>query len=161
MAHVPTGQDRFHQGYYKIKNIEKYIGDPTQIVYRSSQEYKFMLQCDLHKEVIKWGSEVFKVPYIDKDGKNRIYIPDFYLETINKQNPDFMNKFVVEIKPEAEIREPEIPVNISEKKFKQLEYKLSAQYKNKYKWAYVIEQCKKRDLQFQLITEKHLGRFKA
>jgi hypothetical protein len=66
------------------------------------------------------------VPYIDKDGKNRIYIPDFYLETINKQNPEFMNKFVVEIKPEAEIREPEIPVNISEKKFKQLEYKLSA-----------------------------------
>jgi hypothetical protein len=160
MAHAPNKQDKFHQGKYKIKNVQKYIGDPTDIVYRSSWEYKFMLYCDLNEDILKWGSEVFKIPYVDYLGKSRTYIPDFYLETRNSTNPDFMNKYVIEIKPEKEIREPEIPKNISEKKLKNLEYELGVWQKNKYKWKYAIEWCNNRDMKFWLVTEKHLNNFK-
>lgn len=160
MAHVPSSPGKFHQGYYKIKNVEKYIGNPVDIVYRSSWEYKFMIYCDLNDGVLKWGSEIFKIPYTDYLGHNRTYIPDFYLETKNPNNPDFLNKFLVEIKPEKETKEPIIPKNISEKKLKQLEYELKAWQKNKYKWTYAIEWCKNRDMKFWIITEVQLNSFK-
>lgn len=160
MAHVPNKSDKFHQGYYKIKNPDKYLGNPVDIVYRSSWEYKFMIYCDLNEEILKWGSEIIKIPYTDYLGKNRTYIPDFYLETRNKKNPDFLNKFLVEIKPEKETKEPIIPKNISEKKLKTLEYELSVWQKNKYKWTYAIDWCKNRDIKFWLITEVQLNSLK-
>jgi hypothetical protein len=160
MAHVPNKPGKFKQGYYKIKNVEKYLGNPVDIVYRSSWEYKFMIYCDMNEQILKWGSEVFRIPYIDYKGHSRIYIPDFYLETKNTKHEGLMNRFLIEIKPEKEIREPEIPVgNISEKKLKNLEYDLGVWQKNKYKWTYTVEWCKNRDMKFWLVTEKHLGLF--
>lgn len=160
MAHVPNKADKFKQGYYKIKNVHKYMGNPTDIVYRSSWEYKFMLYCDLNEGVLKWVSESFKIPYIDYMGHSRTYIPDFYLETRNKKNPELMNRFLVEIKPAKETKEPIIPNNISEKKLKSLEYDLAVWQKNKYKWTFAKEWCKARDIQFWLVTEENLDSFK-
>ena len=161
MAQAPTQPGRFKQGYYKIKNVEKYIGNPVDIVYRSSWEYKFCVYCDMNDGVIKWGSEVFRIPYTDFMGKSRVYIPDFYLETVNKNQPGLMNRFLIEVKPEKEIREPKIPKgNISAKRLKRLEHELNVWQKNKYKWVHTIEWCKGRDMQFWLVTEKHLGLFK-
>lgn len=160
MAHAPNKQDKFHQGKYKIKNVSKYIGDPVDIVYRSSWEYKFMIYCDLTPGVLKWGSEVFRIPYIDYKGHNRIYIPDFYIETKNEKVDGFINRYLVEIKPEKETKQPEIPKgNISEKALKKLEYELGVWQKNKYKWKTTIDWCKSRDIQFWLVTEKHLNTF--
>ncbi len=160
MAHAPSNKGKTHQGYYKIKNPNKYIGNPVDIVYRSSWEYKFMIYCDLNPGVLKWGSEIFKISYYDYLGHGRTYIPDFYLETIDIHNEGFINKFLIEVKPEKETIEPVIPVNISEKKLKQLEYALAAWQKNKYKWTYAIEWCKNRDMKFWLITEVQLDQFK-
>ena len=161
MAYAPTGSDRFYSGYYKIQNVEKYIGNPVDIVYRSSWEYKFMIYCDLNSGVLKWGSEVFKVPYIDRMGKNHVYIPDFYLETLDKNNDGLMNRFLVEIKPEKEMQEPVLPVgNVSEKKLKALEYAIGVYQKNKYKWTYAMEWAKARDITFWLINEHHLKNLK-
>lgn len=161
MAQTPNQPGRFKQGYYKIKNVHKYIGNPVDIVYRSSWEYKFMVYCDMNEKVLKWGSEVFRVPYVDHENKSRIYIPDFYLETINEKVDGLMNRFLIEIKPEKEIRQPEIPKgNISPKRLKRLEYELAVWQKNKYKWVHTIEWCKSRDMTFWLVTEKHLGLFK-
>lgn len=157
--HRPNKQDKFHQGEYKIRNPHKYIGDPTDIIYRSSWEYKFMLYCDLNDGVLKWGSETIKIPYIDMHGVTRNYLPDFYLETLNKKNPHLVNKFVIEIKPEAQTRQPDIPKTISEKKLKALTYQLQEWQKNKHKWAFAIEWCKGRDMQFWLVTETQIGNF--
>jgi Straboviridae/Kyanoviridae head completion nuclease len=155
------GSDRFHQGYYKLQNVEKYLGNPVEVRYLSSWEYKFMLYCDLNPGVLKWGSEIFKIPYIDRMGHNHYYMPDFYLETRNSDNPDLMNRYLVEIKPEKEIREPTMPVgNLSEKKLKRLEYEIATWQKNKYKWTYTIEWCKARDMKFWLVTETHLNKLK-
>jgi hypothetical protein len=158
MAHAPSAPDRYHQGRYRIQNVHKYIGNPVDIVYRSSWELKFMLYCDLNPGVKKWGSEIFRIPYVDSQGHSHVYIPDFYLETENKDNPLYVNKFVVEVKPKAEIQEPVIPKNISEKKFKALEYAMTQWQKNKYKWVYAKEWCKGRDMVFWLVTEDHLNK---
>lgn len=158
--HQLNKQDKYHQGQYKIQNPDKYIGNPNEILYRSGWEFKFMLYCDLNPGVVKWGSEVFKIPYNDFMGHSHVYIPDFYLETKSLENPLYMNRFLVEIKPEKQIREPKIPMTISEKKLKGLEYDITEWRKNKYKWAYAQEWCKSRDIQFWLITETHLDQFK-
>lgn len=158
--HQLNKQDKYHQGVYKIQFPDKYIGNPNEILYRSSWEFKFMIYCDLNPGVIKWGSEVFKIPYNDFMGHNHVYIPDFYLETRNLENPLYMNRFLVEVKPEKQIREPVIPMTISEKKLKGLEYDINEWRKNKYKWAYAQEWCKNRDIQFWLITETHLSEFR-
>ena len=160
MAHVPSNPSKFHQGYYKIKFPEKYLGNPAEIVYRSSWEYKFMVYCDLNPGVLKWGSEVFRIPYVDRLGHHHVYIPDFYLETRDEKREGLMNRFLVEIKPEKEIREPIIPANLSKNKLKALEWDLAMWQKNKYKWTHAMEWCKNRDIRFWLITERHLGMLK-
>lgn len=161
MAHAPSNPTKYHQGKYKIKNPNKYMGNPMDIVYRSSWEYKFMVYCDLTPEVIRWGSETLTIPYVDYKGKSRRYIPDFYVETRNSQFPELMNRFLIEIKPDAETREPIIPKTISEKKLKNLQYACGVWQKNKHKWYYANEWCKRRDIQFKLVTEKHLHLFKV
>jgi len=159
--YVPNKADKYHQGYYKLVNPMKYIGNPTEVIFRSSWEYKFMIYCDLNSGVLKWGSEVFKIPYNDRMGHPHVYIPDFYLETKNKDHDGLMNRFLVEIKPDKEIREPVIPNgNISEKKLKALEYQITAWQKNKYKWVYAMEWCKARDIKFWLVTEENLNTFR-
>lgn len=162
--HLPNKKSatRYHQGRYKLINPSKYIGNPEDpIIYRSSWEYKFMVYCDMTPEIIKWGSEIFKINYVDVNGKNRYYVPDFYLETNSEKNPGMVNKFLIEIKPEKEIREPKIPqTTLSAKRIKNLEYAVQTWLTNKHKWAYTVEWCKARDIRFWLVTEKHLEELK-
>lgn len=159
MAQAPTGGSNYKSGYYNIKNPIKYIGNPTDIVFRSSWEYKFMVYCDINDYVVKWGSETFKIPYMDYTGKRRIYIPDFYVEIKNENNPLVNHKFLVEVKPYAETIEPIIPENISVKKLKRLERELNVWQKNKYKWVFAQKWCKDRDIIFKVVTEKNLNTF--
>ena len=49
------------KGKYTPKNPIKYKGDPTNIIYRSSWELKFMKWCDLREDVIEWQSEEFSI----------------------------------------------------------------------------------------------------
>lgn len=37
---------QYYQGKYKVKNYQKYKGDPTNVIYRSSWELKFLKYCD-------------------------------------------------------------------------------------------------------------------
>ena len=71
---------RYKQGKYIPRLPRKYKGDPRNIVYRSSWEYKFMLWCDQTPSVTEWGSEEIAIPYISPlDGKRHRYYPDFYV----------------------------------------------------------------------------------
>lgn len=151
---------RTKKGFYTVVNHDKYVGDLTNVFFRSSWEYKFMVYCDLKPGIIKWGSEIFKIPYTDYLGHYHNYIPDFYLETRDNTDPLKLNKFLVEIKPEKETKEPVIPTNISEKKLKSLEWEIKTWQKNKYKWVFAKEWCNARDITFWLVTEKHLDLFK-
>ena len=69
-------------GKYKPEKPAKYKGDPTNVIYRSLWERKFMVFCDSQKSVVKWGSEEIVIPYRSpKDGKVHRYYPEFYMKT--------------------------------------------------------------------------------
>ena len=71
---------RYKQGKYIPRSSRKYKGDPRNINYRSSWEYKFMLWCDQTPSVQEWGSEEIIIPYTSPvDGKRHRYYPDFYV----------------------------------------------------------------------------------
>jgi len=66
--HKPDQREtaRTKQGYYKVSNIKKYVGDPNLVIYRSSWEFAFCKWCDASPSVLKWSSEPIKIPYHDR-----------------------------------------------------------------------------------------------
>ena len=65
-----------YSGRYQVKNPKKYLGDPTQVVYRSLWERAVFQWCDANPKVKGWSSEEVVVPYyyeIDKK-YHRYYI---------------------------------------------------------------------------------------
>ena len=86
------------QGFFKPKNPQKYKGDPTDIVYRSSWEFRLMTYLDERKEIVSWGSETIIVPYRSPiDGKIHRYFPDFIVTKINKEGKK--ETVIIEVKP--------------------------------------------------------------
>ena len=43
---------KIRQGYFRPANPAKYVGDPAQIIFRSSWEFKFLKWCDSSPTVI-------------------------------------------------------------------------------------------------------------
>ncbi len=99
----PTKKSRYSQGYYELINPEKYHGDPKQIIYRSSYEYKFCRYCDLTEGVVKWSSEPFSVKYYDPVNKKaRNYHIDFYIR-VKLEGSDKEVDYLVEVKPKNKL----------------------------------------------------------
>jgi hypothetical protein len=48
-----------YKGKYRPENPRKYKGDPTNIIYRSLWERKFMKYCDLNENVNQWNLKNF------------------------------------------------------------------------------------------------------
>ena len=110
----PNSNSGFIQGYYNPINPDKYIG-PTPIIYRSSWERKFCIMCDTKENVLKWSSEPVTIKYKwTKDGREHKYYPDFYMKTAG-ENDEAPVEWLVEIKPEAQIKKPLPPKTKSKK----------------------------------------------
>ena len=100
----PHKRSRYRQGYFVPANPEKYIGDPTKIIYRSSWEYRFCKYCDTTPEVLSWSSEPVAIPYIHPiDKKEHSYFVDFYMKL---EKPDGPVEYLVEIKPSKSLNPP-------------------------------------------------------
>ena len=52
-----------YKGKYKPKHTRKYKGNPTNIIYRSLWELKFMKYCDDNSNILEWCSEEIVLPY--------------------------------------------------------------------------------------------------
>ena len=52
-----------YSGKFRPTKPRKYKGDPTNIVFRSLWELKFMKYCDTNKNIIKWASEEHVIRY--------------------------------------------------------------------------------------------------
>lgn len=88
---------KYAQGKYQIKNVEKYVGRKTP-TYRSSWEFTFCAFCDNNPAVIQWASEPFMIPYRNPlTGKNTIYVPDFMIVYLDKNEKKHAE--VIEVKP--------------------------------------------------------------
>jgi hypothetical protein len=151
----PTGNSGFVQGYYNPLNPDKYIG-PTPIIYRSSWERKFCIMCDNKESVLKWSSEPVVIKYRwSKDGKEHKYYPDFYMKTIG-ENDEPPVEWLVEIKPEAQIKKPLPPKTKSKKALNSYKFLAEAYIKNRDKYAYANAWCENRGWRFIVLTEKTL-----
>lgn len=140
------------KGRYRPSNPHKYKGDPSNVIYRSSWELKFMKWCDLSDNVLSWQSEEFFIPYKHPiDGRFHRYFPDFLIKVRNADG--LVETWVVEIKPANQTKEPKPQKRITRKYLNEVKtYAV-----NKYKWDYAVEWCRDRNYKFVIFTERELG----
>ena len=141
-----------YRGRYYPTHPKKYKGNPSNIIYRSLWERKFMVYCDKNDRILEWGSEEFFIPYRSPiDGKIHRYFPDFYVKVKTKQGTT--KKWVVEVKPKIKTRPPRTP----KRKTKEYINEVRNWAINDAKWKNAIEYCKDRNMEFIIITEDELG----
>ncbi len=139
-----------YSGRFKPSNPAKYKGDPTNIIYRSLWERKFMVWCDRNLNVMEWGSEEIIVPYISPlDRKPHRYFPDFYVKS--KGTDGRLRKRLIEIKPYAQTQEPK-----RGRRTKKLLKEIATYGVNQAKWKAAREYCKDRKMEFVILTEHEL-----
>ena len=141
-----------YKGRFRPSNYQKYKGDPTNIIYRSLWELKFMNWCDKNENILEWGSEEFWIPYLSPiDNRVHRYYPDFYLKV--KEENGAIKKYVIEVKPLKQTVEPQPP----KRRTKKYLYEAMEYAKNQAKWKAAREFCEDRRYEFKIITEKELG----
>ena len=151
----PRGNSGFVQGYYEPQNPDKYIG-PTPIIYRSSWERKFCIMCDTKDNVLKWSSEPVEIKYISRqDNKQHKYYPDFYMKTAATGEEGEI-EWLVEIKPEAQIKKALPPKTKSKKALNSYKFLAEQYVKNTDKYKYAQAWCESRNMRFIVLTEKTL-----
>lgn len=142
---------KYKQGKFTPINYKKYIGDPTNIIFRSSWEKKIMEYLDSNPNIIRWSSEEIVIPYYSPvDNRWRRYFPDFYLEA--KEASGGIKKMLLEVKPKAQTQEPKKPQRTTKRYITEV----MTYGTNKSKWDAAIEYCKDRGWEFRLITETEL-----
>lgn len=142
-----------YSGRFKPSNPAKYKGDPTNIIYRSLWERKFMVWCDRNLNVMEWGSEEIIVPYISPlDRKPHRYFPDFYVKS--KGTDGRLRKRLIEIKPYAQTQQPKRNKRVKVTRSYLSEVKTFAV--NNAKWKAAGEYCKDRSMSFLILTENEL-----
>ena len=141
-----------YKGKYQPSYPKKYKGDPTNIIYRSLWERRFMVYCDLNENVLEWGSEEFALPYRSPlDNRIHRYFPDFYIK-IRESNGQ-IEKYVIEVKPKKQTIEPKV----QKKRTKGYIYEVREWARNQAKWKVAQEFCEDRQWKFKIITEDELG----
>jgi hypothetical protein len=141
-----------YKGKYQPSYPQKYKGDPTNIVYRSLWERRFMSYCDLNENILEWGSEEIALPYRSPiDGKIHRYFPDFYIKV--KENNGSIQKYIIEIKPKKQTIEPKV----QKRKTKGYIFEVTEWARNQAKWKVAEEFCEDRRWKFKILTEEDLG----
>tara|TARA_B100001079_G_scaffold205114_1_gene178828 strand:- start:230 stop:667 length:438 start_codon:yes stop_codon:yes gene_type:complete len=141
-----------YKGKYYPSFPRKYKGDPTNIIFRSLWERKFMVYCDKNANVLEWNSEEIAIPYRSPlDNRVHRYFPDFYMKV--KESNGIIKNYIVEVKPLKQTTPPKKP-----KKQTRGYIREAYEYaRNQAKWKVAKEFCKDRRWEFKVITEKELG----
>jgi len=141
-----------YKGRYRVSNPAKYTGNPTNVIYRSFWEFKFMKYCDNNPSVLEWGSEEVVIPYLSPvDGKVHRYFVDFYMKI--QESSGRIKKYLIEIKPLKFTQPPEIP----KRRTRQFVQEVYTWGVNQAKWKAAQNFCEDRGWKFEIITEKELG----
>lgn len=136
---------KFARGKFTMTHPEKYVG--TKIpTYRSSWEWHFMRFCDTNPYVMKWASEAVNIPYKDPlTGRQTIYVPDFFIEYIDKNSRRHLE--LIEVKPASQT----ILERVGKSKYNQAQY-----IKNQAKWAAANIWCKQQGIKFRIVNENDM-----
>ena len=139
-----------YSGKYRPTYPRKYKGDPTNIIYRSLWELKFMKYCDLNENILEWGSEEIIIPYRSPtDNRYHRYFPDFYVKAITGSG---IKRYIIEIKPQKQVEGPKVQT----KKTKKYINEVVTYAINQAKWKAAEEYCADRKWEFKILTEKDL-----
>jgi hypothetical protein len=136
---------KFAQGKFVLKHPDKYVGNRSP-TYRSSWEWAVMNMCDNNPSIAKWASEAIKIPYrCPLTGKQTIYVPDFFVNYIDKNGKQHAE--VWEVKPASQaIRE-----KVGKNKMNQAHY-----IKNMAKWEAARAWCSQQGIMFRVISENDI-----
>jgi len=138
----------YEQGRYTLRNPDKYIGNPNNVVYRSSWEKHMNEFLDTHGSVLQWSSEEIAIPYRKPtDGRVHRYYPDYYIKYRGKGGK--IKRAVVEVKPEAQTKPPKAR---GKNKKTQMNEKITYAV-NVAKWKAAAAFCKQKGVDFKIVTE--------
>lgn len=141
-----------YSGYFRPKNPKKYVGDPTNIIYRSSWEARVMTWLDMNPSIISWASEELVIPYISPvDKRYHRYFPDFLVKV--KTQSGATKTMILEIKPKKQAMEPAKKKRVT----KQYLHEVMTWGVNQAKWKAAEEYALDRGWEFKVLTEEHLG----
>tara|TARA_B100000579_G_scaffold308519_1_gene258238 strand:- start:134 stop:598 length:465 start_codon:yes stop_codon:yes gene_type:complete len=141
-----------YKGKYTPENPSKYMGDSTNIVYRSMWERRCMKYFDINPSVLQWASEEIAIPYYNTAQKKvRRYFPDFLIKVKDKNGQE--KTHLIEVKPSKDLRPP---TNTQGKRKSTVLYEMKAYQMNRDKFASARKWCDEKGIQFDIWTEKHL-----
>lgn len=146
----PNPHSQFDEGYYIVKNPSKCM-DGAKVIHRSGYEKKLYESVDLDNSVVKWGTEVIKIKYLDPcDKKIHSYYPDLYLERLID---GVVRKFIIEVKAAAFLKRPEPPKVRSLKAVRIYNNNLRRYIKIVAKTKAVREFCLKNQMEFKFFSD--------
>jgi hypothetical protein len=141
-----------YRGKYQPSFPRKYKGNPSNIIYRSLWERKFMIYCDKNENILEWASEEIALPYRSPlDNRIHRYFPDFYIKV--KESSGVVKKMLIEVKPKKQTVQPK-PQNIKTKGYI---YEAKEYVRNQAKWKAAKNFCEDHQWEFKVITEDELG----
>ena len=141
-----------YSGTFRPTNPHKYVGDHTNIIYRSSWECRVMNWLDKNPNILSWASEEVIIPYRSPvDGRMHRYFPDFVVKSRGRDGST--KTMMIEVKPKKQTMEPEKKKRVT----KQYINEVVTWGVNQAKWKAATEYCLDRGWQFMLMTEDHLG----
>jgi hypothetical protein len=141
-----------YSGKFVPKNTNKYLGDPTNIWYRSLWERRVMVHLDDNTSVVGWSNEELIIPYLSPvDNRWHRYFPDFFVKVQNKRG--LIESMVLEVKPKKQSAPPQIRSRITKSYINEV----VIWGVNEAKWKAAEEFCMDRGWKFKVITEEHLG----
>ena len=141
-----------YSGKFSPKNTNKYLGDPTNIWYRSLWERRVMVHLDENPNVIEWSNEEIVIPYLSPvDGRWHRYFPDFFAKIKSKNGN--VESMILEVKPFKQAQPPQKKNRVT----RQYINEVATWGINESKWNAALEYCKDRKWHFKVITEKDLG----
>jgi len=150
----------FKQDYYtpinkdKCINLTRYNEEPY---YRSGWEKKVFYWADTNVNVIRWGAELketvlqYQLPSRGGGVTTHNYHPDLYAEMKDRDGKTVI--YLIEVKPLKDATKPKIPKRKTQKAMATYEYEMNTYIKNKAKWKYAQEWCRRRGIIFKIFTE--------
>ena len=146
---------KIRQGYFKPSQPDKYIGDHSNIIFRSSWEFKFLQWLDQSPTVIAYASEPIGIPYLSPlDQRGHTYYVDFYVVTRDTEGIE--QKWLIEIKPDKYTKPPTAPTRMTDKQTANFVYAAKQYVVNRAKFEAAREFASVKGLKFGVITENFL-----
>ena len=141
-----------YSGKFSPKNTNKYLGDPTNIWYRSLWERRVMVHLDINPSVVEWSNEEIVIPYLSPvDNRWHRYFPDFFVRVKNRSG--MLESMILEVKPKSQAQPPTKRSKVTKRYITEV----MTWGVNEAKWKAAVEYCKDRSWTFKVITEEDLG----